>query len=223
MSMDFDEAMRQPAPPQRGREPLFNVSVSLNDSKPIPGDEIKKIVCDEFVLPPRGHSKDSDFDLLCHLELEPEKEEKKGDDDDAEGGAAAAEASQIIEPKYKSIVPNITGHWLQMTPSSSDYIKSVVGCFIEGLECIQNFKRWSKHEDLKPYANALEEWDDIVGDVWEVDDNDEHLNPFTWISENKFYTDQKEMVRDIIDGAFDKVKRFLTRFSPLLEIYWRNK
>ncbi len=32
MTMDFDEAMRQPAPPQRGREPLFNVSVTLNDS-----------------------------------------------------------------------------------------------------------------------------------------------------------------------------------------------
>lgn len=32
MTMDFDEAMRQPAPPQRGREPLFNVSVTLNDT-----------------------------------------------------------------------------------------------------------------------------------------------------------------------------------------------
>ena len=27
MSMDFDEANRQPAPPQRGREPLFYVAV----------------------------------------------------------------------------------------------------------------------------------------------------------------------------------------------------
>lgn len=30
-------------------------------------------------------------------------------------------------------------------------------------------------------------------------------------------------MRETIDGAFDKVKRFLTRFQPLLEIYWRNK
>lgn len=29
MAMDFDEANRQPAPPQRGREPLFYVSVQL--------------------------------------------------------------------------------------------------------------------------------------------------------------------------------------------------
>jgi hypothetical protein len=76
MTMDFDEAMRQPAPPQRGREPLFNVSVTLYDAKPIPVHEIKKVVCEDFILPPRGHSKESDFDLLCHLELEPEKAEK---------------------------------------------------------------------------------------------------------------------------------------------------
>jgi hypothetical protein len=54
MTMDFDEAMRQPAPPQRGREPLFNVSVTLNDTKPIPVNEIKKVVCEDFILPPRG-------------------------------------------------------------------------------------------------------------------------------------------------------------------------
>jgi hypothetical protein len=31
------------------------------------------------------------------------------------------------------------------------------------------------------------------------------------------------MVQEIIESAFDKVMRFLTRFQPLLEIYWRNK
>ena len=36
MSMDFDEATRQPAPPTRGREPLFYVQVLLNDNKPVP-------------------------------------------------------------------------------------------------------------------------------------------------------------------------------------------
>lgn len=109
-----------------------------------------------------------------------------------------------------------------MTPSANDYINSVQYCFQEGLDSIQNFKRWSKHADLQPYADALEEWDDIVGDVWEEHD-EEHLNPFSWINENKLYNEQKEIVKDIIDGAFDKVRQFLTRFQPLLEIYWRNK
>jgi len=108
MTMDFDEAMRQPAPPQRGREPLFNVSVTLYDAKPIPVHEIKKVVCEDFILPPRGHSKESDFDLLCHLELEPEKAEKGGDDDE-EG---AAESAAVAEVKYKSTVPHISDYWL---------------------------------------------------------------------------------------------------------------
>jgi hypothetical protein len=54
MTMDFDEAMRQPAPPQRGSEPLFSVSLTLNDKVAIPGNEVKKVVCEEFILPPRG-------------------------------------------------------------------------------------------------------------------------------------------------------------------------
>lgn len=33
MSMEFDEANRQPAPPVRGREPLFYVSIQLNDKE----------------------------------------------------------------------------------------------------------------------------------------------------------------------------------------------
>ena len=28
---------------------------------------------------------------------------------------------------------------------------------------------------------------------------------------------------DLISNAYDKSMRFLTRFQPLLEIYWRNK
>jgi hypothetical protein len=206
MTMDFDEAMRQPAPPQRGQEPLFNISVTLNDTRQIPANEIKKVVCDDFILPPRGQSKDQDFDLLCHLELEPEKQEKG---DAAEEGEA--EQAQTIEIKYKQTVPNISDHWLQMTPSSKDYIKEVVKCFEEGLECITNFKRWSKHADLTPYADVLEDWDDKIGDKWEEHD-EENLNPFSWINENKIYLEQKEMVRDIVEGSFDKVKRFLTRF-----------
>lgn len=51
----------------------------------MPPSEIEMVECDEFRLPPGGTSKEEDFDLLCHLELEPEKEEKKaGADDDEE-------------------------------------------------------------------------------------------------------------------------------------------
>jgi hypothetical protein len=109
MTMDFDEAMRQPAPPQRGREPLFSVSVTLNDSRPLPANEIKKEICPDFIVPPRGHSKDSEFDLLCHLELEPEKAEKGEVEEEAADGAPEA---KVFEVKYKSVVPNISDNWL---------------------------------------------------------------------------------------------------------------
>lgn len=31
------------------------------------------------------------------------------------------------------------------------------------------------------------------------------------------------MVKEIIKSAFYKMRQFLTRFQPILEIYWRNK
>lgn len=138
-------------------------------------------------MPPRGHSKDSDFDLLCHLELEPEKEDKKGEEEEGEGDQAAGDVKHV-EIKYKSTVPNISDFWLQVMPNSKDYIQSVCQCFQEGLESISKFKRWNKHEDLSPYADALEEWDDIVGDQWEIHD-DVNLDPLSWINENRFFTD----------------------------------
>jgi dynein heavy chain len=56
MSMEFDEANRQPGPPSRGKEPLFYVAVQLTDRKDIPANEILSIECDDFRLPPSGTS-----------------------------------------------------------------------------------------------------------------------------------------------------------------------
>jgi dynein heavy chain len=49
-------------------------------------------------------------------------------------------------------------------------------CITEGLNSIQYFERWSRHDDLKPYVNVLEEWDDIVGDNWDIPISS-YLNP----------------------------------------------
>jgi hypothetical protein len=38
------------------------------------------------------------------------------------------------------------------------------------------------------YADALEEWDDIVGEKWEEPDEKAlALNPLTWISDQEFF------------------------------------
>ena len=33
----------------------------------------------------------------------------------------------------------------------------------------------------------------------------------------------EETVRTLLTSAYDKAEQFLSRFQPLLEIYWRNK
>jgi len=52
--------------------------------------------------------------MLCHLELEPEKEEKKGAGDDDE---EEEDENALIEvQKYKSTVPRIQEFWLRTVP-----------------------------------------------------------------------------------------------------------
>ena len=109
-----------------------------------------------------------------------------------------------------------------MEPDEHDYIEVIMRTFGHGLEQIKSFERWSKHNDLTPYADALEEWDEKVGDNWDEPDSLK-LDPKTWIQEDPLYTNQKEMVTKILSSAFEKMRLFMTRFAPLLEIYWRNK
>ena len=85
MLMDFGDANGN-GQAQRGYEPLFYLNVNLNDSKPIPDEEIGKVPIDEFILPPRGKSKEEDFDLLCHLEVEQVKPEGEEEEEEEEGG-----------------------------------------------------------------------------------------------------------------------------------------
>jgi hypothetical protein len=80
MNMAFDEASQQQ--PMRGREPLFYISLTLNDKNDIPEDEVVPVEIDDFNLPPRGTSKEDDFDVLAHLELEPEIVEKDEDEEE---------------------------------------------------------------------------------------------------------------------------------------------
>ena len=90
-----------------------------------------------------------------------------------------------------------------MKPSANDYIQSVINCFSDGLECIKNFKRWSKHADLQPYADSLEEWDDIVGDKWEEPET-LTLSPLSWIIDTPTFRSKQDRVTDVVTAAFSK-------------------
>lgn len=131
MKMDFDEQNQQGHTQHRGKEPLFYVGVSLTDRNHIPEDEIKEALLDDFILPPRGTSQEEDFDLLSHLQLEPEVEEQEDDGDD--GGEDANEKNLVIEQLYKKIVPNIHKFWLEMVPDEVAFTDMLDKCFSEGL------------------------------------------------------------------------------------------
>jgi hypothetical protein len=90
----------------------------------------------------------------------------------------------MVEPIMQKIAPTIEKHWLTLEPSMEDYKHVIVESFANGLHQIKTrFERWGKHHDLLPYANALEEWDDIVGDSWD-EPEELTLDPNTWIAEH---------------------------------------
>jgi hypothetical protein len=74
---------------------------------------------------------------------------------------------------------------------------------------------------LTPYANALEEWDDMVGDDWEAPEKN-YLNPYDWIKEDELYSNQNLIIEQILDSAYVKAQDFLMSLQAYLHIYWTN-
>ena len=85
MERETDER-QQVATTVRGSDPMFDVKLELTDDMPIPENEIHEKVCPDFLMPPSGQSHISEFDLLVHLEIEPEQVEveDKGSDESSE-------------------------------------------------------------------------------------------------------------------------------------------
>ena len=100
------------AAPVHSHNPLFLFKLELQSEVPIPDSEIKKVEIEDFKSPKHGNSQPQDFDLLSHLELEPEvdsnaKEEQEYDE----------QADQLFVKKYKETWPNIHKLWLVLSPS----------------------------------------------------------------------------------------------------------
>ena len=170
-------------------------------------------------MPPRGESKVEDFDLIAHIEDEPVKPEKGADDSEEDD-----EAEEVVVQKYKKIVPNIHELWIQLSPNLNEFESLINKTFDQGLQCIKSFVRWNKHKDLVDYSKVLEDWDweDTVGDDWDTPDTD-FLDPDSWVHDDPIFKRKGETVKNLLNSAYNKAKKFLGRFQPLLEIYWRNK
>ena len=74
------------------------------------------------------------------------------------------------------MVKNISKLWLNIVPNIDSFFADIMQCITEGLNCIKSFERWSRHHDMTPYVSVLEEWDDRVGDDFEIP-NSVYLDP----------------------------------------------
>jgi hypothetical protein len=63
------------------------------------------------VLPPRGTSKIEDFDLIAHIEEEPEVVEGESD-----SASMADNMDDEYVQKYRQVVPNIHDKWIALAP-----------------------------------------------------------------------------------------------------------
>lgn len=214
---DNDEGPTSSNQAPRGFMPLFYLQIVLDDSQAIPPDKIKQEPIEDFVPPPRGTSKTEDFNLLEHIEMQPEKDENE-----------ESESSDLsdVEPvqKYRSVVPTIHDEWIQLHPTREDFIQLIQNTFSQGQQVIKSFVRWNKHRELLDYSKVLEDWDweDTVGDDWDTPDTD-FLSPDPWITDDPIYKAKETAIRSLLESADEKSKRFLKRFQPILQIYWTNK
>ena len=187
-------------------EPILQISVHFDPSKEIPEGEIVNKVVKEFT---EKASQPEDFDLACHVELAPEKDE--------ENPAAPRANKKFITQE----VPKIVGLWLDLKPGKEEFIEVLCACFRDGLKVVESFERWSKHDELTPYANALEQWDELVGGNWDEPESNS-VDPKVYICEQESFQSKETRLRTIVSSAYDKGFSFLVQFKEFLHDFWAD-
>jgi len=187
-------------------EPVLLISVKLNTNNQIPKDQIKPIERKPFN---DKFNKPKEFDLMCHIELEPEKVEET--------------SNRNFYKKYTSYdIPTLINYWLELSPTKEEFISYVQKCLSEGMKILETFERWSRHDDLLPYASVLEDWDEIVGGDWDIPESN-FLIPVNYINKHPVYMNHEDEIKSVISSAYSKCYDFLKLFNKYLNMYWRNK
>jgi hypothetical protein len=207
-----------------GNEALFKISGEFieNEMPQIPEEFVIIIKIDKFNPPPVGTSKREDFDPVVHMEIEPEGADEEEVKDAGEEEPEPEEVDEESKLLLKPTVPNIHKLWLRLTPTRNEFINLIAECFSEGMESLRTFERWSRHEDLVPYVQVLESWDDKVCDEWEPPD-DNYLNCDEWLEDHPLFVNQRSIVSEQINEAFDKSEIYLEFLNPLVHQYWENQ
>ena len=166
------------------REPLFFLNVDFNFS-PIPEDQITLDPIKEFIPPPIGTSKPEDFLINYHVFVSSNQNQPPSISQavvpvsTSVAGAppslppAGEEGDEDPEENYdenkvylRKVCGGLSRLWLNLRPNLDAFYSDIVRCLGEGMNAIQAFERWSRHDEMTPYVSVLEEWDDMVGDDW---------------------------------------------------------
>ncbi|KAL4470156.1 hypothetical protein ABPG72_009081 [Tetrahymena utriculariae] len=123
--------------------------------------------------------------------------------------------------KMKREAVNIHTSWLQVLPSRKEFLDTIQHIFSEGLDCIQNIERWSKHQQFLIYVKGLEEWDEIIGEKWAKPES-YSLNPTTWIKESMQQNSFMEDCFKVIESSFKRIEKFQEEFKPYFNMFWRE-
>ena len=204
----------------RNQEPLFYVRLDFYPD-PIPSSKFYDEEIPKFALPPHGTSKPEDFNILSHVIVEPDFEaplegEEKPDEIEIERRRAEFEDQNPVMKK----IQNISQYWLSINPSVESIFQIIIKCIAEGMNSLQVFERWSKHEELTPFANVLEEWDDMVSEDWDGPESN-FLDPQDWIDINS-YDIYGKIIQKQLTVSFDQAEVFMRTYNTMLERFWEN-
>ncbi|CAD8108771.1 unnamed protein product [Paramecium sonneborni] len=205
-------------------DPIFTIELRFN---PIDGDldiERQQVPWDTL------NENLLNFDLQECIRLKEEKVqvnekvEKKSQNSQNQNQAMELQEDYLEDPEmvYKREVQNLYETQLEVYPSKRDFLSRIQEAFCDGLDQIQVIERWSKHPDFLQYVQALEEWDEIIGDKWTQPDSI-NLNPSYWIKEHPMNNIFMHEISLELDQAFEKLENFQKEFNEYLNLIWRQE
>ena len=76
------------------------------------------------------------------------------------------------------------------------------------MDSIQIVNRWAKNEEFSDYVSVLEEWDELIGENWEKNDQ-KYLNPVVWIREHPKYRTFKTFITSSISNSYNIIDKLV--------------
>lgn len=202
------------------KDPLFLVQLDFNNTELIPEDQVDWIEINRYEPAAKVENlKPYEFDIIAHVYIieEVDVNDPKLDELDIKRMKDEKEALRRFEQR---IPRNIHEKRVAINPNLESIFSTILRCFQEGMNSLQAFERWSKHDELTDYASVLEEWDDMVGDDWEIPESN-FLNPHSWIKPTAF-NDYGTQVKELLEISFKKAYEFIASLNYVITLEWRN-